>query len=277
MDRRILALFWLLFARNFNTLLASSLCSSSVSRAPIRESCPRGASRRGLGAVEGDGRKPGSFEFRIFGEGVSRDGAGWLMAEPSENHNLLSIKPSVSPYALMASLPALLYRPDLRPDAFRSPGSESRSSRSTLARRFSNSVCSSTRRCRCIRRARPAAIRVCSLPAWTSEISRATASRIAVALSRLGSGLTRELPSHQPALPLSGAVWLGFNFFSHFFRGTCRIPAASGPKGAEGSGLDQSVGTGQAGEKGRAALRLCNLVSQKPVKCRRTTSRRRAN
>jgi hypothetical protein len=34
MNRRILALFWLLFERNFNTLLASSLYSSSVSRAP---------------------------------------------------------------------------------------------------------------------------------------------------------------------------------------------------------------------------------------------------
>jgi hypothetical protein len=55
----------------------------------------------------------------------------------------------------------------------------------------------------------------------TSEISRATVSRTAMALSSLGSGFTRVLRSHHPKLPLSERLsGPGSTLFSHFFRGT---------------------------------------------------------
>ena len=41
-----------------------------------------------------------------------------------------------------------------------------------------------------------------------------------------------------------------------------RTPAAAGKKAIEGSGLDEGDRAGEAGEEGRAALRLCNLVAQ---------------
>ena len=41
-------------------------------------------------------------------------------------------------------------------------------------------------------------------------------------------------------------------------------PAAAGKAGTEGSWLDQRTGIGEDREKGRAGLRLCNLVAQGP-------------
>src|ERR1017187_8011759 len=43
-----------------------------------------------------------------------------------------------------------------------------------------------------------------------------------------------------------------------------RTSAAAGEKTVEGSGLDEGTGAGQAGQEGRSALRLCNLVAQSP-------------
>src|SRR5205807_3812037 len=40
-----------------------------------------------------------------------------------------------------------------------------------------------------------------------------------------------------------------------------RTPTAAGEKRAEGGRVDEGAGAGQAGEKGWAAFRLCNLVA----------------
>ena len=41
-----------------------------------------------------------------------------------------------------------------------------------------------------------------------------------------------------------------------------RALATAGEKAAKGTGMGERAGAGQAGEKGWAALRLCNLVAQ---------------
>ena len=48
-----------------------------------------------------------------------------------------------------------------------------------------------------------------------------------------------------------------------------RTSAAAGEKTVEGSGLDEGNRTGEAGQEGRAALRLCNLVAQSPAAAER--------
>lgn len=57
-----------------------------------------------------------------------------------------------------------------------------------------------------------------------------------------------------------------------------RTPATAGEKATEGSGLGEGNRVCEAGEAGREALRLCNLVAQSPSDAERgkRTSRRRS-
>src|SRR5215471_2086030 len=43
-----------------------------------------------------------------------------------------------------------------------------------------------------------------------------------------------------------------------------RASATAGEKGTEAGAMDEGTGASKAGAKGRAALRLCNLVAQSP-------------